>query len=72
MDDIRARVRELEVLVDHLYATLDVVRPAPDTGVSPQVRALAQRGNLIHAIKAYREETGCDLQTAKTVVEGLV
>jgi hypothetical protein len=27
MEDLRPRVRELEVLVDHLYATLDVVRP---------------------------------------------
>ena len=71
MDDLRARVRELEQLVDHLYATLDVSRPAPDNSVSAQVRALVAQGNLIHAIKAYREETGCDLQTAKTVVEGL-
>jgi len=72
MDDIRARVRELEVLMDHLYATLDVVRPGPDNSVSSQVRGLVAQGKLMHAIKAYRDETGCDLQTAKTVVEGLV
>ncbi|WP_028062860.1 hypothetical protein [Solirubrobacter soli] len=71
MDDLRARVRELELLVDHLYATLDVVRPEPDNSVSPEVRALVAKGNLIGAIKAYREETGCDLQTAKAVVESL-
>ena len=34
MDDLHARVRQLEALVDHLYSALDVVKPAPDTGVS--------------------------------------
>ena len=55
----------------HLYATLDVARPAPDTSASPQVLAFVRGGNLIHAIKQYREETGCDLQTAKAYVESL-
>jgi ribosomal protein L7/L12 len=39
--------------------------------VSPQVRALVAEGKLMHAIKAYRDETGCDLMTAKNVVESL-
>ncbi len=72
MEDLRPRVRELEVLVNHLYATLDVARPGPDNSVSPQVRALVAEGKLMHAIKAYRDETGCDLMTAKDVVERLV
>jgi ribosomal protein L7/L12 len=71
MDDLRPRVRELELLVDHLYATLDVARPGPDTSASPQVLAFVAQGNLIHAIKQYRQETGCDLMTAKNFVEGL-
>ncbi|MBE2317228.1 hypothetical protein DVA67_014700 [Solirubrobacter sp. CPCC 204708] len=71
MDDLRPRVRELEQLVDHLYATLNVARPAPDTSVSPEVRALVAGGKTLHAIKIYREETGCDLVTAKTVIESL-
>jgi ribosomal protein L7/L12 len=35
------------------------------------VRALARSGNAIEAIKVYREETGCDLRTAKEAVESL-
>jgi ribosomal protein L7/L12 len=73
MDDLRARVRELELLVEHLYATLDVARPGPgpDTSASPQVLAYVGQGDLIRAIKQYREETGCDLRTAKEFVESL-
>jgi ribosomal protein L7/L12 len=71
MDDLRARVRELETLVDHLYTTLSVARPAPDTGFSPQVRELVMTGKTIQAIKRYREETGCDLATAKNAIESL-
>ncbi|HEY6888274.1 MAG TPA: hypothetical protein VI300_10855 [Solirubrobacter sp.] len=71
MDDLRARVHELELLVAHLYAALDVERPGPDTSASPQVLAYVSQGNLIRAIKQYREETGCDLRTAKEFVESL-
>jgi ribosomal protein L7/L12 len=71
MDDLRPRVRELERLVDHLYAALDVAPPGRDSSASPQVLAFVAQGNLIHAIKQYREETGCDLRTAKDFVEGL-
>ena len=71
MDDLRGRVRELELLVEHLYASLDVARPGPDTSASPQVLAYVAQGNLIRAIKQYREETGCDLRTAKAFVERL-
>ena len=83
MDDLHARVRELEALVDHLYATLNVARPAPapasiwdpapasDGGVSTGVREYVMRGDKIRAIKLYREETGCDLRTAKDVIDSL-
>jgi ribosomal protein L7/L12 len=71
MDDLRAPVRHHEVLVHHLHAAHDVERPAPDADVSAEVRALVAKGNLIGAIKAYREETGCDLRTARDVVESL-
>lgn len=71
LDDTPKRVWELERLVEHLYSTLNIEKPAPTTDVSPKVRELAGSGNTIMAIKVYREETGCDLMTAKTVVEGL-
>jgi ribosomal protein L7/L12 len=70
MDDVHRRLEQLEELVEHLYRQLDVQRP---TGlfVSDTVRQLASSGNTIAAIKRYREETGADLLTAKTVVDGL-
>jgi large subunit ribosomal protein L7/L12 len=80
MDDLHARVRELEALVDHLYARLNVERPggswSADTfsgggGVSTGVRELVMRGDKIRAIKLYREETGCGLREAKQVIDGL-
>jgi ribosomal protein L7/L12 len=72
MDDLHARVRELENLVDHLYSALNVARPAStDGGVSTGVREYVLRGEKIHAIKLYREETGCDLRTAKNVIDSL-
>jgi ribosomal protein L7/L12 len=71
MDDLHARVRELEQLVDHLYVALNVERPVRSDGVSAGVRELVMRGDTIRAIKLYREETGCDLRTAKDVIDGL-
>jgi ribosomal protein L7/L12 len=80
MDDLHARVAELEALVDHLYARLNVERPGgtsndvasrPDGGVSTGVREYVMRGDKIRAIKLYREETGCGLREAKNVIDSL-
>ena len=71
MDDLHARVVELERLVEHLYQQMNVASPGPRTGVSSQVLAYVAKGDKIRAIKQYREETGCDLRTAKHFVEGL-
>lgn len=43
-----------------------------DQALLMEVWELARQGNMIAAIKRYREETGCDLVTAKGVVEGLL
>lgn len=43
-----------------------------DQALLLEVWELARQGNMIGAIKRYREETGCDLVTAKGVVEGLL
>jgi len=69
--ELYSRVYELERLVDHLYRTLNVEKPGRETTLSDRVRALARSGNAIEAIKVYREETGCDLRTAKEAVESL-
>jgi len=71
--DIYERLGALERLVAHLYKQTGV--PMPDvqalisTDVSDNVRQLVASGNKIAAIKAYREATGCDLATAKKVIE---
>ena len=69
--ELHARVYELERLVDHLYRSLSMEKPAASDSVSERVRALARSGNALEAIKLYREETGCDLRTAKETVESL-
>ena len=40
-----------------------------DATLEEEVRRLAAAGNLIHAIKLYRERTGCGLKEAKDAVE---
>ncbi len=87
MDDLAGRVSRLERLVDDLYSRLGARAPetpleefAPgfqDMGfgagpsVSTEVRELTLQGKQIQAIKLYREQTGCDLRTAKDVIDGL-
>ena len=70
-NELHARVYELERLVDHLYRSLSMEKPAASDSVSERVRALARSGNAMEAIKLYRDETGCDLRTAKETVESL-
>ncbi len=76
MDDIahlRARVAKLERTVEFLLKHLELEYvDRPSTNASPEVVELVQQGNIIGAIKVYREETGVDLKTAKEFVEGLM
>jgi hypothetical protein len=69
---INQRLAAIEQKLDHLYAHLGVeapASPAPSSNVSPAVMNAINEGNLIVAIKLYREETGSDLATAKATVE---
>lgn len=74
-NDIYERLGILEQLVKHLYKQTGI--PMPDlqalarTDVSENVRNLIGAGNKIAAVKAYRDETGCDLPTATRVVDSL-
>jgi ribosomal protein L7/L12 len=65
------RVADLERKVDHLlrYATDAPPLPPKTSDLSPRVQELIQAGDLIGAIKAYREETGVGLAVAKARVE---
>ncbi len=41
----------------------------PDAAFEAEVRRLVAAGNIINAIKLYRERTGCGLKEAKDAVE---
>ena len=51
-----------------LHARFAANAPA-DAAFEEEVRRLAAAGNLINAIKLYRERTGCGLAEAKDAVE---
>jgi ribosomal protein L7/L12 len=67
------RIRALEWNVRRLLGRegLDWEEPPADTGTPPGVMAALQSGNVIEAIKAYREATGVGLAEAKDAVERL-
>jgi ribosomal protein L7/L12 len=65
------RLAQLERRVEAIMRHLGIQDLGPDTTASPRVVELARTGDKIGAIKLYREETGCDLATAKNVVEQL-
>jgi ribosomal protein L7/L12 len=68
---LRARVSELEERVDHLYRHLGIAIDGDANQVDPRIVELVQRGNLIEAIKIYRELYHVGLAEAKLAVEGL-
>jgi ribosomal protein L7/L12 len=65
------RLRRIEQKLDAILAHLQVefVEPRPEDGLLEQVRALADGGNKIAAIKKHRELTGDGLVAAKRAVE---
>ena len=63
-----ARLASLERKVDAIAAHLGIVEPEPRY---PEVERLIAAGKRIAAVKAYREETGADLLTAKNAVDTL-
>jgi hypothetical protein len=68
VDDLRARLEELERRVDVLFTKTGAIdieelgRDAPD--VSPEVRELVAKGDVKKAVKLYQEQTGADIATA--------
>ena len=58
---------KLDLILEHLGIRHDDL--ADDPCLSPMVRELADKGQKINAIKAYREETGVGLKDAKDAVE---
>jgi hypothetical protein len=69
---LRRRVEKLERLVTLLVEEVGLEcgeKPGPD--VSPVIKDLIHKGELMEAIKLYREETGVGLKEAKAFVESL-
>ena len=72
VSQLMQRLATLERELAYIYDHLGIDRPAePAAGspASPRVVQLAQSGDLMRAIKLYRQETGSDLKTAKELVE---
>lgn len=63
--------RKLDAILEHLG--LDLPDQASDgPGFMDEVRALANNGRKIEAIKLYRESTGVGLKEAKDAVEAMM
>jgi len=77
LDGLTDRVARLEAAVASLQAKLAALTGGtaaaePPTGEwMAEVHALKASGNLIQAIKVYREHTGLGLRESKDAVEGL-
>ena len=65
--DDAARLRRVERKLDLILGHLGV--PFADSGLPEAAQAHADRGELIPAIRAYREATGMGLAEAKRAVE---
>ncbi len=68
---LKLRVERLEKIVAQLGGTPLPSSP-PVASIPPyetEVLALVAAGNMLEAIKVYREHTGCSLLEAKTRVE---
>ncbi len=63
-DQLRALERRLDRLIAQLGIQDEVVPPVSET-----VAHLTERGEIIAAIKAFREETGVDLKEAKDRID---
>ena len=73
--ELQAHVAKLERTVEFLlhHFELDYVDdPTSDSpGVDADIMALVKSGKTLDAIKLYRQRTGADLVTAKTLIESL-
>ena len=75
ISELKRQVARQGELIDALYRQLGIgqldAAGIPTDGAYPEVVEAIRSGNLIVAIKAYREKTGVGLHEAKTAVEAL-
>ena len=69
--EIEALFRRVEALEARVSALDGRPSPAPagDGGSDPQIAELARQGELLEAIRLYRDRTGASLSEAKAAVE---
>jgi ribosomal protein L7/L12 len=69
---LRQRIVRLETQVEYLYNHLGVsMTEGRSPSDDPRVIEVLKAGNLIEAIKIYREITGMGLAESKSAVEGI-
>jgi ribosomal protein L7/L12 len=68
---LNARVMELEGKVDFLMKHLGLHYETPVSEADLKVAEALKRGNMIEAIKVYREIYNVDLTSAKQAVDGI-
>jgi ribosomal protein L7/L12 len=70
---LRERIHLLEGQVEHLFAhlglDLEAAVPPPSSELDPDVAALVDGGQLIQAVKRYRERTGLGLKEAQAAIQ---
>ena len=75
IEELQRQVRRQGDLIDALYRQLGIgqldAAGIPTDGSYPEVVDAIRSGNLIMAIKHYRERTGVGLKEAKDAVEAL-
>ena len=74
VQQLRSRINELEDRLKVLYRHLNLdynSDPGSDPSLNPKIQDALGKGNLIEAIKVYRELTGVGLAEAKAAVERL-
>ena len=65
------RLREAEAQIARLSEKAGIDYEMPNADVPEDVVELAQSGKVLEAMQRYRELTGADADTARTVVGGL-
>lgn len=75
IEELQRQVKRQGELIDALYRQLGIgqldAAGIPTDGSYPEVVDAIRGGNLIQAIKHYRERTGVGLKEAKDAVEAL-
>ncbi len=68
---LRSRINRLEAQVDQLYRHLGISFVEDTASYDPRVVAALRSGNMIEAIKYYREAQDVGLAEAKLAVEDI-